>query len=200
MWDSRGREHQHQARGSGGLWVVPDGPGCFQLWGAAASCSWRSRGPLPGAWSQAKWSFCSWAPSCCYFPLSPGSEEGWLQWAVEQSGCWLCGSGGSCCAASPPSWQGQAPLLGCLHLRLWGHLQSHFPPPSLSFPCRSLHSFWSSERQNVVSFNTMYTRELKVADGCYSFQFPAQIKKKNLLFELLSLWTFSSIETKDFGF
>lgn len=40
---------------------------------------------------------------------------------------------------------------------------------------------------------------MKVADGCYSFQFLAQFKEKNILFELLSLWTFSSIETKDFG-
>lgn len=85
---------------------------------------------------------------------------------------------GSCCVASPPSWQVQAPLLSCLDLRLWGYLQSCFSPPSLSFPCRCLRSFWSSERQNIASFTTVSTRELKVADGCYSFQFPAQIKKK----------------------
>lgn len=171
------------------LWAVPGaggrqelaGASSFQCWAAAASCSWRSRAPLPGAWSQAKWSFCSWA-SCCYFPPSPGSEEGSLQWAVEQSGCWLCGSGGSCCAASLPSWQVQAPLLSCLDLSLWGHHQSHFSFPSLNFPCRSLHSFWSSERQNIASFNTMSTREMKVADGCYSFQFLAQIKKKIKIF------------------
>ena len=34
-----------------------------------------------------------------------------------------------------------SPLLSCLALRLCGHLQSHFFLPSLSFPCRSLHSF-----------------------------------------------------------
>lgn len=125
------------AGGTGGLWAVPGaggrqelaGASCFQCWRAAACCSWRSRAPLPGARLQkAKWSFCSWAPSCCYFPLSPGSEEGSLQWAVEQSGCWLCGSAGSCCVASLPSWQVQAPLLSCLDLSLWGHHQSHFPP------------------------------------------------------------------------
>lgn len=175
------------AGGTGGLWAVPGaggrqelaGASCFQCWRAAACCSWRSRAPLPGARLQkAKWSFCSWAPSCCYFPLSPGSEEGSLQWAVEQSDCWLCGSAGSCCVASLPSWQVQAPLLSCLDLSLWGHHQSHFPPPSLSFSCRSLHSFWSSERQNIASFNPASTREMKVADGCYSFQFLAQIKEE----------------------
>lgn len=76
-------------------------------------------------------------------------------------------------------------LLGRSKLPCWAVWTSDFGaifslvfPPPLSFPCRCLRSFWSSERQNIASFTTVSTRELKVADGCYSFQFPVQIKKK----------------------
>lgn len=116
---------------------------CFQCWGAAACCSWRRRVPLPGAWSQAKWSFLfvssflllfsieSWlivklsAVSCGAVRLIAV----WLRWSPAESLHCLFGMSKHC------------PLLSCLALRLLGHLQFHFFPPPLSFPCRSLRSF-----------------------------------------------------------
>lgn len=83
------------------LWAVPGaqacrrhqlaGAGCFQCWGTAACYSWRSRVPLPGAWPQANWSLCSWAP-CCYFSLSCGSKP--LCSELLSSGWLLCGCSG----------------------------------------------------------------------------------------------------------